>query len=199
MDIKSIAEKIISLKKRDESLRSELIKKGSLSDGYDPEMEALHNSNARELSQIMETIGYPTSEKVGEEASAAAWLVIQHAIGQPDFMKKAASLFEKAVNDQKADPIGLAYLSDRIAVFEGKPQRYGTQFDWDENGEMKPNQFDNLEKVNERRKALGLNTLEEQVKIIQERLKNENQQPPPDLEARKRAYERWKKTVGWIK
>ncbi len=147
MDIKSIAEKIIRLKKRDESLRSELIIKGSLSDGYDPEMEALHNSNAKELSQITETIGYPTSEKVGEKASAAAWLVIQHAIGQPDFMKKAARLLETAVNDQKADPIGLAYLTDRIAVFEGKPQRYGTQFDWDENGEMKPYQFDNLEKV----------------------------------------------------
>jgi hypothetical protein len=59
-------------------------------------------------------------------------------------MKKCKMLCENAVNENKADPKNLAYLTDRIAVFEGEPQLYGTQFDWDENRELSPNLFDDL-------------------------------------------------------
>jgi len=199
MDLNVIAKKIISLRNKDETLRSELIKKGVLSDGYHEEMEALHNSNATELNHIMDTIGYPTPDKVGEEASKAAWFIIQHSIGQPAFMKKSAELLQQAVHKHHADPVSLAYLTDRIAVFEGKPQLYGTQFDWDEKGEMSPNLFDDLNKVNHRRKTMGLNTLEEQIQIMRARVKSENQYPPENFAKRQRVYNEWRKKVGWIK
>ena len=199
MDADEISEKIISLRAKDEKLRKKQIRNRTLSIGYDSEMEALHNSNARELNELMAIIGYPTAEKVGQEASEAAWLIIQHSIGQPDFMKKAAKLLEEAVQEGVADPQSLAYLTDRIAVFEGRPQLYGTQFDWDDNGEMHPTQLDDFNKVNQRRKAIGFNTLEEQAAIMKERVKNENQRPPKDIEERKRVYDEWRKSVGWIK
>jgi hypothetical protein len=161
-------------------------------------MEALHNDNAKMLNEIIDRIGYPTSDKVGKEASEAAWLVIQHSIAQPSFMKKCVKLLEKEVEQHKADPIDLAYLSDRIAVFEGKPQLYGTQFDWDENGELSPDPFDNLTKVNDRRRSVRLNTLDEQTQIMREQVKNENQTPPKDFEKRKQKYDQWRKIVGWL-
>ena len=114
-------------------------------------------------------------------------------------MKKGASLLKTAVSENKADAQNLAYLTDRIAVFEEKPQLYGTQFDWNENGNLSPNLYDNLTKVNERRKSLGLNTLEEQTEIIRKRAKNENQMPPKDFEKRKQEIKQWKKNVGWTK
>ncbi|MBK8081497.1 MAG: hypothetical protein IPK25_15205 [Saprospiraceae bacterium] len=46
---------------------------------------------------------------------------------------------ETAVSEGKADAKSLAYLTDRIAVLEGKLQLYGTQYDWDNNGNMSPN------------------------------------------------------------
>jgi hypothetical protein len=199
VDKDKISNKIIGLKDKDDNLRAELIRKGSLSDGYNREMEALHNNNAKELYRIMEKIGFPTSEKVGEEASKAAWLIIQHSIGQADFMKKSAELLEKAVKEKKADPLSLAYLADRIAVLEGRPQLFGTQFDWDQSGKMNPNQIDDISKVNQRRQTLGLNTLEEQIEIMQESVKNENQKPPKDFKDRKLQYDKWRKSVGWIK
>lgn len=194
-----IAKKIIELKNKDLKLRNELIKKKELSNGYNEEMEALHNANAKELSQIIDEIGYPTIDKVGKEASEAAWLIIQHAIGQPEFMKKSAEMLKKAVQENKADPICLAYLTDRIAVFEDNPQLYGTQFDWDINGKMNPNQVDDMEKVNQRRKNLGFNSIQEQIEIMQERVRKENQMPPEDFEKRKQEYNIWRKSVGWIK
>lgn len=199
MDFFKISKKIIELKEKDDKLRAKLIEKRTLSNGYNKEMEALHNENAKELKLIMEKIGFPTFDKVGEEASNAAWLIIQHSIGQPDFMKEAARLLEIAVNENKADPKYLAYLTDRIAVFEGRPQLYGTQFDWDQNGQMSPNKYDDFLKVNERRKAIGLNSIEEQIEIMQKRIKNENQCPPKNFEERNREYEMWRKSVGWIK
>src|SRR5690606_27955393 len=145
-------------------------------------MAKIHNQNAKILDEIIQTIGYPTVDKVGKEASAAAWLVIQHAIAQPDYMKNCVKLLEIAVRENEANTKNLAYLTDRVAVFEGKPQLYGTQFDWDEDGKLSPNPFDDLAKVNERRKAIGLNSLEEQTDIIRRRVKNENQSPPKDFE-----------------
>ena len=199
MNYEEFAEKIIRLKNADEALRNKLIESGKLSDGYNEEMKELHDRNAKILSEIINTIGYPTTEKVGKEASEATWLIIQHAIGQPDFMKTCVKLLEGAVNENKASPIHLAYLTDRVALLEGKPQLYGTQFDWDENGELSPNVFDNLKKVNQRRKVIGLNSLEEQTAIIRERAISEKQSPPKAYNERKQEIEQWKKRVGWIK
>lgn len=199
MDYKNIAKRIIELKDSDLKLRNQLLKKGQLSEGYNQEMEQLHNRNAKILDEIIDQISYPTIDKVGKEANEATWLVIQHSIGQPGFMKKCLRLLEKAVHEHKADPIHLAYLTDRIAVFEGKQQLYGTQFDWDENGMLTPNDFDDLSKVNQRRKSIGLNTLEEQTTKIRQQAKNEHESPPADFEKKKKEYDEWRKSVGWVK
>jgi len=196
---KSISNKIITLKNNDLKLRDKLIQNGLLGKGYNEEMKNLHNENAKLLNEIINKIGYPTIDKVGKEANEATWLIIQHSIGQPDFMKKCLQLLKKAVAENKANPKNLAYLADRIAVFEKKPQRYGTQFDWNENSELSPSPFDDLTKVNQRRKAIGLNSLEEQTKIIRSQAKAENQTPPVDFEKRKKEMEEWRKSVGWGK
>jgi hypothetical protein len=194
--MKEIAETIIKLKNVDLEFRNKLIQSGKLGEGYNLEMAILHNKNAQILNQIIDRIGYPTTEKVGKEASDAAWLVIQHSIGQPNFMKKCANLLEKATN---SEPKLLAYLTDRIAVLEGKPQRYGTQFDWDENGELNPNYFDDsVHNINQRRKSIGLNTLEEQTLIIRKQAETEKQLPPTDLKKREKEFLEWQKIVGWV-
>lgn len=198
MHYPDIAQQIIELKNEDLRVRDQLIQKGLLAKGYHKEMKAVHDKNADVLGDILNEIGYPTIDKVGEEGSQAAWLVIQHAIGQPAFMKRCATLLEAAVKENQADPKNLAYLSDRIAIFEQKTQLYGTQFDWDEKGELSPQPIDDLTKVNQRRKSIGLNTLEEQTEIIRKQAKKENELPPEDADARKAELQAWLKTVGWI-
>jgi hypothetical protein len=199
MKYKDIADQIIELKNNDLELRDKLIENGQLSDGYNKEMAALHNHNAEKLDEIINHIGYPTIDKVGEAGNEAAWLIIQHSIGDPQFMRKCVNLLEDAVRKEKAQAIQLAYLTDRIAVFEDRPQSYGTQFDWDKNGELSPQKYDDKNKVNIRRESLGLNTLEEQTQIMRAQVINENQTPPEDYMQRKREIDRWRKSVGWIK
>ncbi|TXF91050.1 hypothetical protein FUA23_04400 [Neolewinella aurantiaca] len=193
-----IGAEIIALKDADLQLRSRLMKSGRLNEGYDAEMNELHDANADALNEIIDSIGYPTTDKVGKEASEAAWLVIQHAIGKPDFLRKCARLLEEAVAAGDANPVGLAYLTDRIAVFEEQPQRYGTQFDWREDGQLWPQACDDLVLVDERRKAIGLNTLAEQTKLIRYQAEQENHSPPSDLTQRTQALREWKERVGWL-
>lgn len=94
MDYKSIAKKIIDLKNVDLALRNKLVQSEQLSEGYNEEMKELHNRNAKILNDIIDTIGYPTIDKVGKEANEATWLVIQHSIGHPEFMKKVQNYWE---------------------------------------------------------------------------------------------------------
>ncbi len=199
MNYEEIANQIIRMKNTDLEFREKLILMDELGESYNERMASLHNKNSELLSEIINKVGYPTVDMVGQEASEAAWLVVQHSIERPQFMKKAAILLKLAVEKNKADPKNLAYLTDRIAVFEGKPQRFGTQFDWDKNGEMNPSPFDDLAKVNQRRKALDLPSLEEQTEIMKARVKDENRQPPKNFKERERAYNKWRKSVGWTK
>lgn len=124
---KKIAQEIIEMQQADHELRERLFREGKLSLGYNPDMERLHNRNAQRLSEIIELHGYPTQDKAGKKASQAAWLIIQHAIGRPAFMRQCYELLSEIKEEINAQ--NLAYLHDRISYFEGKPQRFGTQYD----------------------------------------------------------------------
>jgi len=190
--------KIIALRDQDLKLRQELLDRGELNEGYNKEMELLHLKNTHTLEEIIDDIGYPTIDKVGQEASEATWIIIQHSISSPDFMRKCLRLLESATIEKKVNPQNLASLSDRIAVFEGRPQVYATQYDWDEHGNLSPREYDDIQKVNKRRNSIGLCTVEENTRLIRERTKQEGGKPPSDLKSRNKEYEIWRRHVGWI-
>ena len=194
---KHLAAQLVALEAADTELRAQLALEGNLGNGYNEKMKILHNQNAEALEKIIADIGYPTTQKVGERASKAAWIVIQHSIAKPDFMRSCCGLLQQAVDAGTANPKDFAYLFDRIAVFEGKPQRYGTQFDWDSEGKLSPNTFDSLNAVDKRRRNLGLNTLEEQTSALRQRATFEKQKAPEDYIKYKQQLDNWRKSVGW--
>lgn len=89
----------------------------------------------------------------GEDADDAAWLMVQHADRTPAFQGEMLALLE-SLPDGATDPVHRAYLWDRVAVKEGRPQRYGTQLQCDD-GEVRA--MGGVEDgVEERRAALGM-------------------------------------------
>jgi hypothetical protein len=79
------------------------------------------------LNEIMDEVGWPTADLVGEEAARAAWLIAQHADRQLDVQRRALRLLEAAVGAGRASARELAFLRDRTLVNEGREQIYGTQ------------------------------------------------------------------------
>ncbi len=181
----------------DKRVRAELAAEGSLGEGYHPRMRAVHEANAKRLIEIIDEHGWPGRSLVGEDGAEAAWRVVQHAIGNPPLQRRAAALLEEAAGQAEVPAWQAAYLVDRIRMFEGRPQLYGSQFDWDDNGELNPYPIENSEQVNERRRSVGLGTIEERIRQMREGASRNKETPPENREKRRREYEAWLREVGW--
>lgn len=82
-------------------------------------------SNALEVTSILDQYGWLGPGSIGELASSAIFLVIQHA----DLVtqEKYLPMLKEAVSNNIVPKVYLAYLEDRISVRTNGFQLYGTQ------------------------------------------------------------------------
>lgn len=184
--------RLLAMRALDERVRGELAATGELFDGYAPQMEAVHLENAVALEKMIDEHGWTGVSMVSTDGAEAAWLIVQHSISLPEFSRKCLELLKKAVEESEADAWQAAYLQDRIATLEGRPQRYGTQSDWNAEGKMEVCRLENADKVNEFRAEVGLKPLEKLIWKAEESL-------PKAYEERQSEYKKWLKRVGWRK
>jgi hypothetical protein len=177
----------------DQAVRAELAADGSLFDGYHPRMAAVQDANAARLRAIIATHGWPTEPLVGVDGAKAAHRIAQHSINHPEFMRECRRLLDEASARGEAPRWQLAYIDDRIRVFEGLKQRYGTQWRGGPHG-LEPYPIEDRDHVDERRAELGLPSLAElRASAPPER--------PLNAEAARRLEEQelaWRRAVGWI-
>ena len=192
-----LRDELLAMAGEDLRVRAELASDGSLFDGYHPRMRAVHDANAGRFAAILGEWGWPGEPQVGREAAEAAWLIVQHAIAQPALQYRALQALREAVARGEAPVLHAAMLEDRIRTLEGGPQRYGTQFDWDEAGRLSPLPIEDRDTVEERRRAVGLGPLEEAVRAQREAARAGGERPPRDWTERQRAMEQWLCEVGW--
>jgi hypothetical protein len=181
----------------DKRIRAELVADGSLFDGYHPRMRALHEANADRLALIVRQRGWPAEPQVGADGANAAWLIVQHAIGRPALQREALEALRQAAARGEVPQQQPALLEDRIRTLEGRPQRYGTQLDWDEAGVLSPLPLEEPETVDERRRNVGLGPLAEAVRAQRASAAAEGERPPNDWHARRRGMEAWLREAGW--
>lgn len=185
----SLRRALLELADEDLRVRRQLEVEGELTGGYHPRMEALHSDNAARLRAIIDDHGWPSASLVGEDAAEAAWLVLQHAIGDPSLQRRGLELLEAAVASGDAPAWQAAMLEDRIRMFEGRPQRYGTQLWPDEHGEPRPHEIEDPDRLQERRREVGLEPLAERL------VRGPQLSGPPDHEEAE--YEAWRRRAGW--
>ncbi len=196
-DWESIGRELIQMMEQDLRVRSDLAADGSLFQGYHPRMRAVHDANARRLAAILDSCGWPGGPQVGKEAAEAAWLIAQHAIAQPELQRQVLKLLKAGARQGDVPPDQVARLEDRILILEGRPQLYGTQFDWDSEGRMSPLPIEDPENVDQRRRAVGLGPLEHDVRRQREAMVQGSERPPEDCQARRQEMEEWCRQVGW--
>ena len=150
-----IAQEIIGMTEVDQDMREKEINEPDFLD------DTIDKKNTEGMKEIVEEIGWPSVSKVGKKASIDAWLLVQHADHDVDFQSYCLSLMnELPAGEVRAEDIAL--LTDRVRVNSGQPQVYGTQFR-EMDGKHVPKDIEGIENVNERRKAIGLDTLEENI------------------------------------
>ena len=84
----------------------------------------------------------------------------------------------------------LACLIDRIAFFEGRPQRYGTQFTLDDDGYTTVWRLERPNEVEELRRLVGLARLTEG-------LRPREQQTREQVARWRQEMDEWAESVGW--
>ena len=147
---------IINATRNGEKVPEELHKKG----------EEIDKDNTRWLKEVVEKKGWPTFTMVGKDGGNAAWLLVQHADLDRALQKKCLGLMKELLLKDEVSKKDYAYLTDRVLRAEGKKQVYGTQFHTVD-GKLVPQPIEDEAKVDERRKEMGLGTLDEYRKQIE--------------------------------
>ena len=164
-----LRDELLARMEKEQNLRKELIDNPDDIQLLMRMMEA-DAQNTMWLDEIIKQHGWPTNSLVGEDGAQAAFLIVQHSPA-PQFQKKCLELLEKAVSQNEADMINLVYLTDRVRIFEGKPQVYGTQGQTDPDGLIIPYPIEDEEHVDERRQSIGLEPIAEYFKGMNESYK----------------------------
>jgi hypothetical protein len=197
LDPLSVRAELLAMAAEDLNVREELARSGELFEGYHPRMREIHDRNAARLGAIMEAHGWPGRSFVGEDASEAAWLVLQHAISNPALQRRGLALIRKAAATGDASAIHVAMLEDRIRSNEGKGQLYGTQFDWDENNQISPVPIEDEPNVDKRRAEIGLAPLAEEVRRKRQLAVESGLRPPKNWKARQAEIREWLRSTAW--
>jgi hypothetical protein len=194
-----LAEELLTMAADDARVRSELAVTGELFDGYNDRMRATHRRNGDRLGQIIDDVGWPDDRLVGHPAAAAAFTIVQHDIANPALARRCLPLLRAAHAHGDIDGVQVAYLEDRICAFEGRPQHYGTQMDWTDDGEFGAwPPVDEPDDLDRRRAAIGLPPIDEQLQRARERANTGDVEPSPhDRRVRREAAERFARSVGW--
>lgn len=126
-----------------------------------PRWERVDLSNTQGLKDLLKIYTWFKASEFGGQADLNAWLLVQHADHDVAFQKHVLAVLEKLYPVWETHPAHYAYLYDRIASHENRLQRYATQGRCIGPGQWEPFPTEEPDKVDERRKAMGLEPLEE--------------------------------------
>lgn len=156
----------VSIHKTDQGYRQQVDSIGTTFGFRSNEMQSLWKKinyydslNLVRIDSIYSIYGWPDPRIAGKKCGRIFWLVVQHS--PLHVQEKYLPIMQKAVNEGKANAGDLAYLEDRILMFKGQPQKYGSQFTVKENGSTCLYKLESKEKVNVWRKEVGLSPLDQ--------------------------------------
>lgn len=193
----TVRQRLIEMVEEARRMRNALAADGSLFIGYNAEMRVINNAHARELADIVDRHGWPDIAVAGQDGAAAAFIIAQSAIGLPRFMRACLDLIEGAAAQGRVPRWQAALLTDRVRWLEGRPQVYGTQYDWNAQGELMPLPIEDEANVDSRRARADLTSMAEGMKQRREEARQNNEHVPYDWAARQKEFEDWAKAIGW--
>jgi len=126
--------------------------------------------NYYHLRDIFTKYGFPNYDLVGEKGSSNFWLLVQHQDRHPSFQDSVLVKMKIEVDSNKASASNYAYLVDRVKVNKGEPQVYGTQMQMNsDTTSFEPKDVIEPSRLNERRKSVGLDSIESYIQMMNER------------------------------
>jgi hypothetical protein len=147
---------------------------------YLQQMANIDTKNRANLELILEKYGWIEQSKIGEKAAAGIFYIIQHS--DIELMEKYFPQMKALAERGEASTVLTAMMEDRLLMWKGKKQIYGTQATTG----LRPNNrlavwpIKDPSKVNELRKKAGFpTTVEENAKGMNADYNPHEMLPPP--------------------
>jgi len=136
------------------------------------EMAKVDADNTAYLKGVVTDVGWIDVERFGRPAADAAFLLVQHS-GDLPLMLAALPEIERDVRAGRADGQNFALLYDRTRLMSGGKQRYGSQVRENEDGELVVYRLEDPDRVDARRKEMGLTPLRDYLALFGREVKIE--------------------------
>jgi hypothetical protein len=115
-------------------------------------IEAADQENLKALLAMVPPEGWFLKSRYGEKAARAAFHIIQHS--DEDQWRRFVPILEPLVATGEIEGQSFGLMFDRLAVSEGRPQRYGSQM-YCVQGRWTPRPLEDTARVEALRKAMG--------------------------------------------
>lgn len=125
--------------------------------------------NKEYLKSLIQELGWIDIHRFGEETSGNAIVMAKHS-EDLSFMVGILPFVEKDLKSPHEDNVMLAILYDGLQIDLGRKQHYGTQLGTDPEGHPMVLQLEDVTKVEQFRKEIGLPPLAEYLKLASEGL-----------------------------
>ena len=126
-------------------------------------MEASDHAILAQLLRMLPPEGWFLKSRYGPQAAKAAFLIVQHADTETKrgFLPRLQALAKTGEIEGEY----VASMSDKVAISDGRPQRYGTQFRCD-SGKWRPYPLEDESKVEALRHEVGIDMSFAQLKTF---------------------------------
>ncbi|MEM8970351.1 MAG: DUF6624 domain-containing protein [Bacteroidota bacterium] len=143
-------------------------------------MRKVDSANQVGVKKILAEYGWLPQSKIGGKAAGTLFLVIQHA--DLETIRKYLPLLKSAVEAGEANATSAAMMEDRVLMYEGKKQLYGSQASGRPKEDGSSEYFiwpiENPEEVNQRRAKVGFNSTVEENAARMNAIYNPNEELP---------------------
>lgn len=119
----------------------------------------IDQANQSQLLEMVPEEGWFSISSYGREAAGSAFLIVQHS--NPALWRRFLPAIEAMVLADEADGSTYALMYDRLALSEGRPQRYGSQMQCSAGQYAVMEPVENMEQIDALRSSVGLGSLSE--------------------------------------
>lgn len=126
----------------------------------EPALREIQHATKAKLQAIVRRHGWPTLSMVGNDAAQGAWLIVQHADDDLAWQRDMLARMEALMPSGEVRKSDIAYLRDRVAHNEHRPQSYGTQGACVAKEEWKPFETIDPDHLAERRAQMDMIPME---------------------------------------
>jgi hypothetical protein len=164
-----LRQRLILIGRRDQAVRTPKYRSDTVTETLVREQEQVDIQLTAQLKQIVAENGWPTIRLVGLQASEEAALILTHSRDH-EFQRAMIPRLQQLTARGEILGSSIAAIVDKLLISEGKPQRFGTQFEW-ANGNAEVLPVEDAAHLDERRATYLLPPIAEYKRILAEMYK----------------------------